>query len=52
VVTVTGFRVGDTGAIVDLWCRSAPTDPITQERFRNLVLLDARTRRWYWPAAW
>lgn len=41
MVTVTGYRVGDTGAIVDLWCRSAPADPITQERFRNLVLLDA-----------
>jgi GNAT superfamily N-acetyltransferase len=41
MVTVTGFRAGDTRAVVDLWCRSAPADPITQERFRNLVLLDA-----------
>lgn len=27
--------------IVAAWCRSAPADPITPERFRNLVLLDA-----------
>lgn len=41
MVTITGFRVGDTAPLVDLWCRSAPADPVTEERLRNLVLLDA-----------
>lgn len=38
---ITGFRVGDAEAVVELWCRSAPADAITLKRFRNLVLLDA-----------
>lgn len=38
---ITGFRVGQGDTLVDLWRRSAPADPITAPRFRNLVLLDA-----------
>jgi GNAT superfamily N-acetyltransferase len=41
VITVREYRHGDAPALVDLWCRSAPRDPITPQRFRNLVLLDA-----------
>ncbi|ADD42433.1 GNAT family N-acetyltransferase [Stackebrandtia nassauensis] len=37
----TGFQVGRTDALVDAWTRSAPGDPITTDRFRRLVLLDA-----------
>ncbi|MFG3045004.1 GNAT family N-acetyltransferase [Streptomyces sp. NPDC048241] len=36
-----GFRAGDGPPLVAAWCRSAPADPITGDRFRNLVLLDA-----------
>ncbi|MFJ4002469.1 GNAT family N-acetyltransferase [Streptomyces sp. NPDC090023] len=36
-----GFRAGDGPPLVAAWCRSAPADPITADRFRNLVLLDA-----------
>lgn len=36
-----GFRVGDGPRLVEAWCRSAPADPITPDRFRSLVLLDA-----------
>ena len=39
-MTITGLAVGDVAAVVDLWCRAAPKDPITVERFRDLVLLD------------
>jgi GNAT superfamily N-acetyltransferase len=39
-VDITGLGAGDVAAVVDLWCRSAPEDPITVERFRDLVLLD------------
>lgn len=35
------FRAGDGPALVRLWCRSMPADPITAERFTRLVLLDA-----------
>lgn len=35
-----GFRVGDGAAIVEVWRRAMPRDPITAERFRDLVLLD------------
>ncbi|MEW2620009.1 GNAT family N-acetyltransferase [Streptomyces sp. NPDC048106] len=38
---VRGFRAGDGPPLVDAWCRSAPADPITPDRFRSLVLLDA-----------
>src|SRR5690348_8951282 len=38
--TITGFGAGDVAALVDLWCRAAPADPITVQRFRDLVLLD------------
>jgi GNAT superfamily N-acetyltransferase len=37
---VRGFRVGDGAAIVDVWRRAMPRDPITVARFRDLVLLD------------
>lgn len=40
MVRITGFRVGTGDQLVDLWCRSAPADPITADRFRDLVLLD------------
>ncbi|WP_251095835.1 GNAT family N-acetyltransferase [Streptomyces sp. Caat 7-52] len=36
-----GFRAGDGPRLVEAWCRSAPADPVTPERFRSLVLLDA-----------
>ncbi|MFH9088344.1 GNAT family N-acetyltransferase [Streptomyces sp. NPDC017673] len=36
-----GFRVGDGPRLVEAWRRSAPADPITPDRFRSLVLLDA-----------
>ncbi|GAA3151506.1 GNAT family N-acetyltransferase [Streptomyces echinatus] len=36
-----GFRAGDGPRLVEAWCRSAPADPVTLERFRSLVLLDA-----------
>jgi GNAT superfamily N-acetyltransferase len=32
---------GVVEALVGVWCRSAPRDPITVDRFRDLVLLDA-----------
>lgn len=32
---------GTVDALVEVWCRSAPLDPITVDRFRDLVLLDA-----------
>lgn len=34
------FQVGDGAAIVEAWRRAMPRDPITLERFRDLVLLD------------
>lgn len=38
--TLTGFRTGSVRALVETWCRSLPADPITGQRFRDLVLLD------------
>ncbi|MFH7338797.1 GNAT family N-acetyltransferase [Streptomyces sp. KHY 26] len=38
---IRGFRAGDGPPLVAAWCRSAPADPITPDRFRSLVLLDA-----------
>ena len=38
---IRGFRAGDGPQLVEAWCRSAPADPITPDRFRSLVLLDA-----------
>ncbi|UXY31887.1 GNAT family N-acetyltransferase [Streptomyces sp. HUAS TT20] len=38
---IRGFRAGDGPQLVEAWCRSAPTDPITPDLFRSLVLLDA-----------
>lgn len=37
---IRGFRSGDGPGIVRLWNASAPRDPITDTRFRNLILLD------------
>ncbi|WP_194420129.1 GNAT family N-acetyltransferase [Microbacterium abyssi] len=39
-VTVRSFRPGDGEAVADAWTRSAPRDPITAKRFRDLILLD------------
>ena len=39
-VRITGFRVGDGPAIVAAWRQALPADPLTEDRFRNLVLLD------------
>jgi len=36
-----GFQGGDEAAVVELWNRCLPADPITPTRFRTLVLLDA-----------
>ncbi|ANP51027.1 GNAT superfamily N-acetyltransferase [Streptomyces griseochromogenes] len=38
---IRGFRAGDGRHVVEAWRRSAPADPITPDRFRSLVLLDA-----------
>ncbi|MFI9249969.1 GNAT family N-acetyltransferase [Streptomyces sp. NPDC053069] len=38
---IRGFRAGDGPQVVQVWRRSAPADPITPDRFRCLVLLDA-----------
>ncbi|MEU6588094.1 GNAT family N-acetyltransferase [Streptomyces sp. NPDC046881] len=38
---IRGFRVGDGPRLVEAWRRSAPADPVTADRFRSLVLLDA-----------
>ncbi|TWV30472.1 GNAT family N-acetyltransferase [Streptomyces misionensis] len=38
---VRGFRAGDGPSLVEAWGRSAPADPVTADRFRSLVLLDA-----------
>ncbi|MEU6666810.1 GNAT family N-acetyltransferase [Streptomyces sp. NPDC046727] len=38
---IRGFRAGDGPRLVAAWRRSAPADPITADRFRSLVLLDA-----------
>ncbi|MFI5973419.1 GNAT family N-acetyltransferase [Streptomyces sp. NPDC051452] len=40
-VEVRGFRVGDGPRLVEAWRHSAPGDPISPDRFRSLVLLDA-----------
>lgn len=37
---IRAFRAGRLAAVVDLWNRCLPVDPITVRRFRNLVLLD------------
>jgi GNAT superfamily N-acetyltransferase len=34
------FHAGRLAAVVDLWNRCLPADPITVRRFRNLILLD------------
>ena len=41
MTTVRQFHTGDVDDLVDMWRRAAPRDPVTTERFRNLVLLDA-----------
>ncbi|MFB7337888.1 GNAT family N-acetyltransferase [Streptomyces adustus] len=38
---IRGFRGGDGPRVVEAWRRSLPADPITRDRFRSLVLLDA-----------
>ncbi|TVZ91581.1 GNAT family N-acetyltransferase [Streptomyces sp. BK340] len=38
---IRGFRAGDGPRLVEAWRRSVPADPITPDRFRSLVLLDA-----------
>ncbi|WP_225825364.1 GNAT family N-acetyltransferase [Streptomyces naphthomycinicus] len=38
---IRGFRAGDGPRLVEVWRRSAPADPVTADRFRSLVLLDA-----------
>ncbi|MFF5025376.1 GNAT family N-acetyltransferase [Streptomyces collinus] len=38
---IRGFRPGDGPRLVEAWRRSAPADPVTAERFRSVVLLDA-----------
>ena len=40
MATVREFRVGDGEHLVEAWRRSLPYDPVTPQRFRNLVLLD------------
>ncbi|MFG2887458.1 GNAT family N-acetyltransferase [Streptomyces sp. NPDC048297] len=38
---IRGFRTGDGPGVVEVWRRAAPADPLTPDRFRTLVLLDA-----------
>ncbi|MFE2584612.1 GNAT family N-acetyltransferase [Streptomyces sp. NPDC059378] len=38
---IRGFRVGDGPRVVETWRRSLPADPVTRDRFRSQVLLDA-----------
>jgi GNAT superfamily N-acetyltransferase len=40
-VRITGFRIGDGRAVVDAWRRALPADPLSEQRFRNLILLDS-----------
>jgi GNAT superfamily N-acetyltransferase len=37
---IRAFRAGQLAAVVELWNRCLPADPITVRRFRNLILLD------------
>lgn len=37
---ITRYQVGDGPALLRAWRQAMPADPITEERFRNLVLLD------------
>ncbi|MGH1524195.1 GNAT family N-acetyltransferase [Leifsonia sp. L25] len=39
-VTIRSFRAGDGPLIAEAWTRSAPTDGITYDRFRDMFLLD------------
>lgn len=39
-VRISGFRAGDGPAIRDAWLRGLPDDPISEDRWRNLILLD------------
>lgn len=41
MITYRTYESGDEQKIVKLWNECLPHDPITSERFRNLVLLDA-----------
>ncbi|MFE9613973.1 GNAT family N-acetyltransferase [Streptomyces sp. NPDC006012] len=38
---IRGFRAGDGPQLVAAWRRAAPADPVTPDRFRSTVLLDA-----------
>ncbi|HEY3504294.1 MAG TPA: GNAT family N-acetyltransferase [Actinocatenispora sp.] len=40
MATVREFRIGDGESLVEAWRRGAPYDPVTPQRFRDLVLLD------------
>lgn len=37
---VRAFRAGDGAALAAAWTRAAPSDPISEDRFRSLFLLD------------
>jgi GNAT superfamily N-acetyltransferase len=39
-VTIRSFQVGDGPALAEVWTASAPADPISYQRFRDLFLLD------------
>ncbi|MFF8726926.1 GNAT family N-acetyltransferase [Streptomyces sp. NPDC015171] len=39
--SIRGFRTGDGPRLLEAWRRGVPADPITPDRFRSLVLLDA-----------
>ncbi len=41
MIVLRQFRAGDGAQLVEAWRHSAPRDPITPQRFRDLVLLDA-----------
>ncbi|MFT4416246.1 GNAT family N-acetyltransferase [Fredinandcohnia humi] len=41
MITYRYYLPGDESGIVSLWNECLPKDPLTQQRFRNLVLLDA-----------
>ncbi|MFD0869097.1 putative acetyltransferase [Chlamydia abortus] len=41
MIAYRSYKPGDESSIVELWNRCLTCDPVTDERFRNLVLLDA-----------
>ncbi|AQT84644.1 hypothetical protein ERICIV_04062 [Paenibacillus larvae subsp. larvae] len=41
MIIFRSYQAGDERQLVPLWNQTMQADPVTPERFRNLVLLDA-----------